>query len=205
MKKGQTFSVTDLIILLVIFMIGIALIARSAFIIKILSWGIAGILALIGMVKVIGYAVKKDKVEYDSLILGVLMMIGGVLLFIFPDIVDITIRIIFGGWILFTGVNRLLLAFTVMKIDKNGFLTFLITSLIIILVGIFVLINFFKLIGVFLVIYSVCEIVNYIYFNLKKDRYNVFFDTEPKKKKNSKKLINQDIKDKEAIDAVIDQ
>lgn len=205
MKKTQSFSVTDLIILLVIFMIGIALIARSDFIIKILSWGIAGILTLIGMIKVIGYAVKKDKVEYDSLILGVLMMIGGVLLFVFPDIVDITIRIIFGGWILFTGVNRLLLAFTVMKIDKNGFLTFLITSLIIILVGIFVLINFFKLIGVFLVIYSVCEVVNYIYFNLKKDRYNVFFDTEPKKKKNKKKLINQDIKDKEAIDAVIDQ
>lgn len=205
MKKVQTFSVTDLILLLVIFIIGIALISKSAFIIQMLSWIIAGVLALIGIIKVIGYVISKDKtVGYDSLIVGILMIVSGVLLFIFPNIIDITFRVIFGGWILFTGVNRLLLAFMVMKLDKQGFTMFLTTSLIILLTGIFIIINFYKLIGVFLVIYAVAEIVNYIYFNLKKEKYREIYNYEPKKAKKQSQ-IKQEIKDKEAIDAVIDQ
>lgn len=205
MKKVQTFSVTDLILLLVIFIIGIALISKSSFIIQMLSWIIAGVLALIGIIKVIGYVISKDKtVGYDSLIVGILMIVSGVLLFIFPNIIDITFRVIFGGWILFTGVNRLLLAFMVMKLDKQGFTMFLTTSLIILLTGIFIIINFYKLIGVFLVIYAVAEIVNYIYFNLKKEKYSEIYNYEPKKAKKQSQ-IKQEIKDKEAIDAVIDQ
>ena len=205
MKKVQTFSVTDLILLLVIFIIGIALISKSAFIIQMLSWIIAGVLALIGIIKVIGYVISKDKtVGYDSLIVGISMIVSGVLLFIFPNIIDITFRVIFGGWILFTGVNRLLLAFMVMKLDKQGFTMFLTTSLIILLTGIFIIINFYKLIGVFLVIYAVAEIVNYIYFNLKKEKYSGIYNYEPKKAKKQSQ-IKQEIKDKEAIDAVIDQ
>ena len=205
MKKVQTFSVTDLILLLVIFTIGIALISKSAFIIQMLSWIIAGVLALIGIIKVIGYVISKDKtVGYDSLIVGILMIVSGVLLFIFPNIIDITFRVIFGGWILFTGVNRLLLAFMVMKLDKQGFTMFLTTSLIILLTGIFIIINFYKLIGVFLVIYAVAEIVNYIYFNLKKEKYSEIYNYEPKKAKKQSQ-IKKEIKDKEAIDAVIDQ
>lgn len=205
MKKVQTFSVTDLILLLVIFIIGIALISKSSFIIQMLSWIIAGVLALIGIIKVIGYVISKDKtVGYDSLIVGILMIVSGVLLFIFPNIIDITFRVIFGGWILFTGVNRLLLAFMVMKLDKQGFTMFLTTSLIILLTGIFIIINFYKLIGVFLVIYAVAEIVNYIYFNLKKEKYREIYNYEPKKAKKQSQ-IKQEIKDKEAIDAVIDQ
>ena len=205
MKKVQTFSVTDLILLLVIFIIGIALISKSAFIIQMLSWIIAGVLALIGIIKVIGYVISKDKtVGYDSLIVGILMIVSGVLLFIFPNIIDITFRVIFGGWILFTGVNRLLLAFMVMKLDKQGFTMFLTTSLIILLTGIFIIINFYKLIGVFLVIYAVAEIVNYIYFNLKKEKYSEIYNYEPKKAKKQSQ-IKKEIKDKEAIDAVIDQ
>jgi len=205
MKKVQTFSVTDLILLLVIFIIGIALISKSSFIIQMLSWIIAGVLALIGIIKVIGYVISKDKtVGYDSLIVGILMIVSGVLLFIFPNIIDITFRVIFGGWILFTGVNRLLLAFMVMKLDKQGFTMFLTTSLIILLTGIFIIINFYKLIGVFLIIYAVAEIVNYIYFNLKKEKYSEIYNYEPKKAKKQSQ-IKQEIKDKEAIDAVIDQ
>lgn len=205
MKKKQAFSITDLILLLVVFIIGIALIAKSAFIIKILSWIVAGVLAITGIFKTVNYAIKNGNgVEFDSLIVGILMIACGSILFVFPGIIDITLRVIFGGWILFSGINRLILAFTVFKIDKTGFKMFLITSAIIILVGVLVLINFYELVGVLLVIYSVAEIVNYIYFNLKKEEYSTIYDYEPKKKTNQKQ-IKQEIKDKEAIDAVIDQ
>lgn len=207
MKKTQTFSITDLIILLIIFIIGIILITKSAFVINLLSWVIGGILGLIGIIKVIYYFVnKKNNPEYDSFMLGILMIIGGIFLLIFPNIIDVTIRIIFGGWILFTGINRLILAFTVSKIDKIGFRTFLITSIIIVITGILVLINFYELVGILLVIYAIAEIVNYIYFNCKKQEYSSIYDYDVKTKTNNKqKKIKQEIKNKEAIDAVIDE
>lgn len=209
MKKSQTFAISDLIILLVVFIIGIILITKSSFVISLLSWIIGGVLGLIGIIKIIHYFVrKKISPEFDSLVIGILMIAGGVLLVIFPNIIDITIRIVFGGWILFTGINRLILAFTIMRIDKIGFKMFLITSIVIVLAGVLVLINFYELVGLLLVIYAIAEIVNYVYFNCKKDSYSSIFnfETANTNTRNKKvKQIKQEIKEKEAIDAVIDQ
>ena len=97
----------------------------------------------------------------------------------------------------------MILAFTVLKIDKIGFKTFLITSIVIVITGILVLINFYELIGILLVIYSIAEIVNYVYFNCKKDKYSTIYNYETKNKSNKKQIKNE-IKEKEAIDAVIE-
>lgn len=207
MKKSQSFTVTELISSLLIFIIGIILITKSSMVINLLSWVLGGILVVIGIIKVIFYSCnKKNNIDSSSLISGILMVAGGSILLIFPNIIDITIRIIFGGWILFTGINRLVFAFAIYNIDRNGFKTFLITSIIMVISGILILISFYELIGVLLVIYSVAEIVNYIYFNCKKENYSSVYNYDEKGKDNRKqKQIKQEIKEKEAIDAVIDQ
>ena len=72
-----------------------------------------------------------------------------------------------------------------------------------------VLINFYNLVGIFLIAYSATEIVNYIYFLINKNKYgNLFnkeeYDNEDKRVK-KKKLIPEKIKDKKAIDADIEE
>lgn len=207
MKKTQSFTVMQLISSLVIFIIGIILITKSSMVINLLSWIIGGILVVVGIIKVILYSCnRKNNIDSSSLISGILMITGGAILLIFPNIIDITIRIIFGGWILFTGINRLVFAFAIYNIDRNGFKTFLITSIIMVIAGILVLISFYGLIGILLVIYSIAEIVNYIYYNCKKENYSTIYTYEGSSKDNTKqKQIRQEIKEKEAIDAVIDQ
>lgn len=207
MKKIQTFSLTNLVILLVIFIIGIILVVKSSFVVSLLSWIIGGTLVLIGAIKLIYcFFRRKYNMEYDSLLLGIFLVIGGSLLLIFPNIIDVTIRIIFGGWILFSGMNRLTLAFTVLKIDRVGFKTFLITSILMIITGVLILINFYELVGILLIIYSITELVDYIYFNFKKAEYSSIYDFEVKVKSDKKqKKIKKELKDKEAIDAVIEQ
>lgn len=211
MKKIQNFSTLDLLFALVIFILGIILITNAEIIINVLSWILGGVFGLVGIVKIISYLRRKNVgVDASSLILGFLSIGFGVILVIFPNIIDTTIRIVFGGWILFTGINRLLLAFAIGRIDKVGFKTFLITSLIMIASGIVILISFYQLLGALLVIYAVSEIINYVYFNHNKKKYSrifVFEDSSEGPKTNNKKVkrIKQEIKDKEAIEAVIDQ
>lgn len=206
MKKMQNFSALDLLFSLAIFIIGIVLIMNSSFIINILSWIIGGIFGIIGIIKIISYIRHKNiSVDSSTLILGILSIIFGIILVIFPNIIDVTVRIVFGGWILFTGINRLILSFVIGKIDRLGYKTFLITSIIMIISGIIILISFYELLGVLLVIYSITEIIDYIYFNSNKHKYTSIFEFEEKKTeyKNNKK-IKKEIKEKEAVDAVID-
>lgn len=206
MKKMQSFSALDLLFSLAVFIIGIVLITNSSFIINILSWIIGGVFGIIGIVKIISYLRRKNiGVDSITLVLGLLSIVFGIILVIFPNIIDVTVRIVFGGWILFTGINRLILAFAIGRIDRIGFKTFVITSIIMMISGIIILISFYELLGVLLVIYAISEIVDYIYFNSNKHKYTTIFEFEEKKTNNkNNKKIRKEIKEKEAIDAVID-
>ncbi len=207
MKSIQNFKITNLLLSLVIFIIGLILMTNSSFIIDILAYIIGGFLGLIGIIEIISSLIhKNDNSSTLKIIFGILLISGGALVAIFPNVVDFTIRIIFGGWILFIGVSRLIIALTIKKVDQVGFKTFLITSIIMVISGVVILISFYELLGLLLAIYAISEIVNYIYFNLNKKKYSTVFDFEenitPTK---NKKIIKKEIKEKEAIDAVIDE
>ena len=113
------------------------------------------------------------------------------------------IRLIFGGWILFFGVVRLTLAMTVKMFDSKSSNTFLITSLLMIVLGILVLINFYNLLGWLLVIYAALDIANYIYYTVK--HITIEPKSKPAKMKPKNKKISKSIKDKKAIDAEIEE
>ena len=207
MKSIQNFKITNLLLSLVIFIIGLILMTNSSFIIDILAYIIGGFLGLIGIIEIISSLIhKNDNSSTLKIIFGILLISGGALVAIFPNVVDFTIRIIFGGWILFIGVSRLIIALTIKKVDQVGFKTFLITSIIMVISGVVILISFYELLGLLLAIYAISEIVNYIYFNLNKKKYSTIFDFEENvtPTKNNKK-IKKEIKEREAIDAVIDE
>ena len=73
--------------------------------------------------------------------------------------------------------------------------------------GVLVLINLYNLVGIFLIIYSLTEIVNYIYYLINKNKYGNLFDKEEydndNKRVKKKQLITKEIKNKKAIDADI--
>ena len=71
-----------------------------------------------------------------------------------------------------------------------------------ILISIFLISGLFeKVIGLFIVGYSITEIINYIYFKTKNKNFNF-------KTKNNKKSVNENlkkIKDKKVVDAIIEE
>ena len=75
--------------------------------------------------------------------------------------------------------------------------------------GVLVLINFYNLVGIFLIVYSLTEIVNYIYYLINKNKYGNLFDKEEydneNKRVKKKQLITKEIKNKKAIEADIEE
>ena len=206
MKKE--LNLANVLISLIMLAVGVILVINSEAMINMMSWFIGIVIILISIIKII-YLFNDKILNTTMLAINILLMIFGVVLISFPSIVDIAIKVVFGSWILFAGVKRLILAVAVSRIDRQSYKTFLIRALVMIALGVLVLINFYYLVGIFLIAYSATEIVNYIYFLINKNKYgNLFnkeeYDNEDKRVK-KKKLIPEKIKEKKAIDADIEE
>ena len=75
--------------------------------------------------------------------------------------------------------------------------------------GVLILINFYNLLGIFLIIYSVMEIGNYIYYMIKRKKYGNLFDKEEydqeQKRVKKKSKVTKEMKNKKAIEADIEE
>ena len=176
---------------------GIILLTSTEDLISIASKTIGIVLIIIGIVKSIVYIYMKGKLgsyKLSELILGLFVISFGVLLVLYSSALSFTIRIIAGMWILFSGINKIITAISIRKLDKTGFKVCLITSLLMIILGVCLISGIVdKLIGLFIIGYSVIEIVNSIYF-ISKDK--------PVNKKESKL---KKIKNKKVVEAQIEE
>lgn len=199
MRKEISFY--NLMSSLIILIIGIILITNPHLLIGTISWVIGCLLLLAGIIKSI-MSLKNNELDTISLYFGIVLVIVGILLIAFPEIISIMIKILFGSWILLAGIQRLSLALTIKSIDSKGSNAYLITSLIMVVIGILVLINFYDIVGVLLVIYAAVDIANYIYYSVRSIDYSSVFKTH---KKPQNKKISKAIKSKKAIDADIEE
>lgn len=212
MEKDK-LSVANLLNSVLLLILGIILLTKSESVIKIIAWVFGGILVLFGIIKIFNYFKnRKDNTEYYmdlDLLLGLLIIALGCVLIFIPGIVDTSIRVICGGWIIIAGINRLLLGITIRPVDSKGSKLYIITALLMILFGIFVLSNLFGIIGVYIIIYAVFDIAGYIYSVTTNNKVEVEKETNKSAKKSTKKkktkTVKKSVKEKEAIDAKIEE
>lgn len=201
MKKE--INIYNLISSLFILIIGIVLVAKPSIFVDVVSLVIGSLLILAGIIKSI-LSLKNNELDSHSMYLGIIIIILGILVISFPGVIKLLIKIIFGSWILIAGIQRLIMALAIKGVDDKGSNTFLVSSLLMIVIGIFVLINFYNLIGIFLIIYAVMEIINYIYYSVRNKDYSKVFKKEVVKPKKNKR-ISKAIKEKKAIEAEIEE
>lgn len=139
---------------------------------------------------------KLNHPEYGSIITSVLLIAMGIGIFVFPTIIAVTISLCIGSLVIFMGIQRLILGIAVKDFDKNGSLFYLIQSILIILLGIIILTQrFINLLGAFLIVYSIAELVSYIYYTTQKKDYSQVLN----------KKITKEMKETEAKDAIIEE
>lgn len=186
-------DIISLIISIILLILGAIMFTRPDAIILFISYVIGGILILIGLFKCIkNYLdVKKDNsISSKEMVAGIFLIVIGLVFIFLANVIEALVRVVIGGWILFTGINRLIHA---LKLNKKTtrFIIFLILAIIIIGVGLYTILEAnlaFKTIGLVLMIYSVIEIIGYVI-----NRQDLTFSTE--------KTIN--VKEENVIDTIL--
>ena len=168
MNKENKITINNLVYAILFLVFGIILLTSTEDLISIVSKVIGSILVILGIVKSIVYIYMKGKVgDYSitELLIGLLIICCGLLLIFSSNALSFAIRTIVGIWVLFAGINRIIYAISIKSLDKNGFITYLISSFIMIIIGILMISAIFdQLIGLLIIIYAISEIVDYIYY-----------------------------------------
>ena len=203
MNKESRITVNNLIYALLFLVFGIILLTSTEDLITIVSKVIGGVLIVIGIIKAIIYIYMKGKLgEYSlsKLVVALLFISFGMLLIFLSGTLSFAIRTVIGIWVVFSGINRVIFAISMCTIDKKSFLVYIITSLLMIALGIVIITGVFdQLIGLLIIIYSVIEIVNYIYFKVKNKDFEEIIDKPAKKEKKLKRL-----KKGKVVDAIVE-
>lgn len=206
MNKENKITINNLIYALLFLVFGIILLTSTEDLVSIASKVIGSLLVIIGIVKSIVYIYMKGKLgDYNlsELAIGILIICCGVLLILYSGALSFAIRIIIGIWALFAGINRIILAINTRSIDKTGFGMYLVTAIVMLIVGVLLISGLFdQIIGLLIIIYSITEIVDYIYFISKSKHYESVTKNK-KDKKNNKKAKR--IKGKKVVDAIIEE
>lgn len=204
MNKESKITINNLIYALLFLVFGIILLTSTEDLITIVSKAIGGVLIVIGIIKAIIYIYMKGKLgEYSlsKLIISLLFISFGMLLIFLSGTLSFTIRTVVGIWIVFSGINRVIFAISMGAADKKSFLVYLITSLLMVAIGIVIITGVLdQLIGLLIIIYSMIEIVNYIYFKVKNKDYEEVIEKPAKKEKKLKRLTKGKV-----VDAVIEE
>ncbi len=190
---------SNLITSIISLIIGVILFSRPDLVTIAISYVLGTLLIICGIGKIIFYSYQKGKDTNTStgmLVSGIVLIFFGLMCIFFSNIIEQIIRFIIGGFILLSGINRLIKAINVENKKDYRFIASIIVSLILIFIGIYVIFIsnlVFSSLGIILIIYSVIEIINYIIMAsnsnvvLEKTSDSKLKTIEVKEKKNNKK------------------
>ena len=198
-KKKEPINIVSLLISLCAFVLGILLLFNGdeAFF-NLIRYIISGVLAISGIIKLLSYVFQRKKynVPFADCLSSVFLIGLAIFVFVFSDVIKLTIQIAVGSLILFNGINRLILGLAVRVVDREGSKVFTGVSILMIVLGILILTGkFFNLIGIFLIVYAISEIAGYIYYTSQKKDYSEVLNKE----------VPKEMKEKEAKEAVIEE
>ncbi len=153
----------------IIFMIfGIILFTNPGGILRFISYIMGSILIIIGILNILEYkkTLKNLNIELKSkLFVSIFLIILGAIIIIFSSLIETTIRLILGAWIIYSGIIRLIDALNY-KTNKISNIVRIIISILLIICGFYVAMThlFYETIGLFIILYSVLDIIGYIFY-----------------------------------------
>ena len=163
---------TSLISSIFFLIFGIILFTNPSGILNFISYIVGGILIIIGIFNILSYrrTLKKLNIEQKyKLVIGVILIIFGLFVMLFSSLIEMTFRLICGGWIIYTGIIRLIQTLNI-KENKIQFISHLIIAILLIICGFYVALEtnlIFSTIGLFIILYAVLEIIGFIFYKKK--------------------------------------
>lgn len=164
---------TDLIISLIFILFGIMLMARPETIMAIISNVLGLIFIAMGILKIIQYY-STGKINKYLIPMSTILIIAGIVVMFCTEIILSLFRILIAIWIIYTGIMNFHTSIVWKEYKSKLWVTTLILSFVMILAGIYVLVNsgaIIQTIGIILVLYGIVDIIENIIFIKKVDNY----------------------------------
>lgn len=174
-------------------LLGLLLFFKSGATLIAISYIIGAILIALGVIAILKFIKGESKDIFNSLniVYGVISTIAGIFIITTPEMIGSIIPIVVGIVIIFSSSMKLQQALLLKDLSKNYLISSLITAILCLICGVVILFNPFKsavvvtkLIGLFITIYAVLDIINSII--LKKGnsiKVELTKDVNPKNKK----------------------
>lgn len=162
----------DIIISVILIIIGTILILRPANTLNFIAIVLGAIVTILGIYKIIKYFHDKEEfgenIYNNNLVIGIMIIIFGLILFMYTPIIESLLRILIGLWIVYNSLIKLIEARIFKDINNKMWLFFIISSIAAILVGLYIILHsgaIIQIIGVLVIIYSILDIVETIIYN----------------------------------------
>jgi len=172
-------SQSSLISSILFFILGAILFTSADKLLNIVSIIIGTLFATSGAISLVIYFLQSKNLENGgkkgNLIFGIIAFIMAIIFIFFSNIVEQAIRFVVGGWILLTGILRLINVLSMPKKDKK-FLQLLLVAAILIFIGIYTIVKELfglDIIGIIMMIYAAVEIIGYILYSKDKPETEV--------------------------------
>lgn len=167
-------SQSSLLSSILFFILGAILFTSADKLLNIVSIIIGTLFATGGTISLIVYFIQSRKPDgiprKGNLIFGIISFIFAIIFIFFHPVVEQAIRFIVGGWILLTGILRLINVLSMTNKDAK-FFQLLLVSAALIFIGIYtIVVELFGLdiIGIIMMLYAGVEIVGYILYSKDK-------------------------------------
>lgn len=166
-KKDKSSIFTSIVFLI----LGILLYTNANEMVRFITYIVGITFAVFGSIKLYNYYKFKDNVSNINLTLGILSIIIGIIVMFCNDIIEQAIRIIMGGFIIASGINKVIVSINSKTYNKN-WIGLLIIGLILIGCGLYTILKanlILQAIGIVLIIYSSIDIISYLLYPKNKD------------------------------------
>ena len=162
----------DIIISVILIIIGAILILRPVNTLNFIAIVLGAIVTIFGIYKIIKYFHDKEEfgenIYNNNLVIGIMIIIFGLILFMYTSIIESLLRILIGLWIVYNSLIKLIEARIFKDINNKMWLFFIVSSIAAILVGLYIILHsgaIIQIVGALVIIYSILDIVETIIYN----------------------------------------
>lgn len=164
---------TDIIIAILFILFGIMLIASPEVITAMISIILGVICILIGILKMCDYLAKGKNDNY-LLAISIVTIITGIIVMFCGDVIFSIFRILIAIWIIYSGIMNLQTAIVWKDYKSKLWIITLILSIIMVITGIYMLVNqgaVLQMVGVIILAYGIVDVIENVIFIKKIDNY----------------------------------
>lgn len=172
-KYYNKFFTTSIITSIVFIALGMFLFLKPETTISTISYIIGIVILLLGAFSVVKHFSDKEQNSFDfSLVYGILSIIVGIVIIVNPTALAKIITFVLGFWIVINSIIKIQYSLDLKKYNNNAWIPTLVIGLLTLIWGLILVFNPFggalditKLIGLFIIIYSILDIVECVILN----------------------------------------